>query len=768
MHPRGYPLSCAPREGLGTVSHPLHVAIVWHQHQPFYKNSVTGEHILPWVRLHGTKDYLHMLEILRDFPRVHVTVNMVPCLLEQLLDYTDNGARDHALELSAKPASYLTDKDKKFLLDHFFSIDWDNVIRRYPRYWQLLQLRNVAQGDVGVFSPGYWRDLQAWFNLVWIDPNWLERDGDLHRLVEKGHDYSQDEVRLILSKQMTILGQVVPTARELQEAGQVEISTTPYYHPILPLLTDTDAAREAAPWTTLPPVRFAHPEDAAEQMRLAVDYYKSLFGLTPRGIWPSEGAVSQEMLGTLPVHRGLMWLASDEDILAASRGVTIERDGYGHVRDTRLLYQPYWVHVGDGGEKRSQSRIAMIFRDHVLSDRIGFVYRHMNGREAAADLISRLHTIRERLGDDGNPYLVSIILDGENCWEGYEHNGDVFLRELYGRLSDEAGLRAVTVSEYLNRFRPRQSLPRLATGSWINRTLETWLGEPAQNQAWELLDRTRRRLVEWQEKNLLDDLSVLASAWREIYIAEGSDWFWWYCSNNISAQNDLFDGEFRGHLANVYRIIGLPVPAWLKKPIVTAAAQPHSRPPSGYVFPQLTGAELASPEWNAAGCAEAQLSTGSMQRSGILVRRLYYGFNQNDLYFRVETTQPPMDFFVGIYLSVSGAEPVNYRPRYSWNPENEPPVIAYSREVSVEPHTDYAVVSAADGREAWHPMARLASMVSGTRSLEISVPLSLLGVGPGGSITAVLVVGKDGLITEVVPPAENLTFSIAELAPTHS
>ncbi|HID87187.1 MAG TPA: glycoside hydrolase [Anaerolineae bacterium] len=698
------------------MTYPLYVAFVWHMHQPYYKDVLTGEYALPWTRLHGSKDYLHMPQVLADFPRIHATFNLVPSLVEQLLEYAAGRARDRWLELSLKEA--WTREEREFLLTYFFTIDWEKVIRRYPRYGQLLERRNRTQGNPDAFTESDLRDLAAWFNLVWIDPNWLEGDETLRALVEKGEGFTRADIQTIAAKQQEIIEQTLPLYRQLQSRGQIELTTSPYYHPILPLLVDTNSAREASPDLPLPHPPFAHPEDAAEQIRRAIAFHREQFGHDPQGMWPPEGAVGQEMLPLVP--DSIRWLASDEGVLARSLGIQIQRDEHGHVLNPEVLYQPYQLAT-------SSAQQAIIFRDRVLSDRIGFVYKGWAGREAAEDLVGRLRRIREKLADEEGPYLVSIILDGENCWDGYEHNGDVFLRHLYALLSDDPTLRTVTVSEYLAEHPPRQAIDRLFTGSWINHHLETWIGEEAQNRAWEILARVRETLVAWQREHSLADPSLLERAWRAITIAEGSDWFWWQCSHNRSEQTPLFDALFRAHLGNVYRLLGLPLPTWLEVPI-SASSQPSSM----WVVPAATGA---------------------MQRGETIIRRLSHGYDPANLYLRLETREPLTSTFVGVYLAVPGAQPTNASPRYTGpDPQGDPWDLGLAWEVALEPG-EKAQLSRADGQGGWQAVASVDRVALGEGVLELALPLHELGLRPGDVVGLLVILARDGVLVEALPSA---------------
>lgn len=731
-------------------------------HQPYYKDRLTGRYSLPWVRLHAAKDYLHMAEVLSEFPNVHVTFDVVPCLLAQIQDYLAGQAEDEALALSRR--EHLSRENKEAILSFFFDIHHDNIIRRYPHYWKLLQMRQASSGDVSLLSSQYFLDLIAWFNLAWIDPNWLERDVILRQLIDKGANFTRADIEAILEAQRRIMARIVPLYRELRDRGQLELATAPYYHPILPLVIDVQSAREASPKLPLPETAFAHPEDAAEQIRRAIDYHEDVFGERPKGMWPSEGAVSQALVDLLGSTNGLRWIASDEGVLARSLGVDIGRDNMGHVTNPQVLYQPYLLTQAE--RRPDQPSLAIIFRDRILSDRIGFVYKHTTGQDAANDLIGRLETIHRNLGDDG-PYLVTIILDGENAWEEYEHNGDLFLRALYGRLNEHPNLRAVTVSEYLDMHPPRQSIKRLFAGSWINANFETWIGEGSQNLAWDYLARTRQRLINWQRENNLADVGVLADAWEEIYIAEGSDWFWWYYSYNSSAQEARFDHDFRAHLSNVYTILGLPVPEDLRKPIA-AEVIVHRRPVSGYISPRLGSEAVASADWGGAGYLDPMPSSGAMQQARTVVRRLYFGYDPAHLYLRLETNEPLSDYFVAFYLTVPRAERVNGQVRFavpSTSVQGSALAdLGLAWELARWPSQHEVTLSRADGQEVWRPVHYRPAAVVGSEVLEVQVALGELGLALGDPVGLLVSLARGEALVETLPRGEAHTFTLVKLA----
>ncbi|MEX2111808.1 MAG: glycoside hydrolase family 57 protein, partial [Pirellulales bacterium] len=417
--------------------HPLSVAFVWHQHQPYYPDDVAGTNVMPWVRLHGTKDYWGMAMHLKEIPEMRATINLVPSLIAQILGYTDHRAQDEHLRISRLPADSLSESDGHFLLDNFFMAHPQQMIRPFARYWELYQQRGLsidtAARALRRFTTRDILDLQCWSNLVWFHPIAFEVEPELAEFRRKGQHWTEDEKQWLLDKQLEILRQVIPLHRELAGSGQLELTTTPFYHPILPLLVDKRLARQAMPHVNLPRHLEGYSEDAAAQVARAVEYHQRTFGSNPRGMWPSEGSVAQAVIPAIAAA-GIQWIASDEEILSCSTEGWIARDAHGMVRHPEMLYRPWRL------EEAGHS-LQMIFRDHALSDQIGFHYQRYRPDEAADDLLGKLESIQHAMhAVDGQPGLVSIILDGENCWEYYDNGGLEFLRRLYQRLAGHADI----------------------------------------------------------------------------------------------------------------------------------------------------------------------------------------------------------------------------------------------------------------------------------------------------------------------------------------
>ncbi len=630
---------------------PLYIAFLWHMHQPFYRDPVTGVYRLPWVRLHGTKDYLDMIEILTEFPNIKQTFNLTPSLLEQIQGYTENNTVDRHLEVTLKRASELDTEEKVFILENFFLAHWDNMIKPFPRYYELLIRRgfHIIKSDlesmIKYFTPNDFLDLQVLFNLCWIDPLFREKDHLLKSLVTKSRNYTEEDKLLVISKQLSILKTIIPRYKEIAEKGQIEISISPFYHPILPLLCDTNDARIAMPDVRLPQRRFSHPEDAEKQIRMGLDYFEKLFGYRPAGMWPSEGSVSEEVL-RIAGKEGIRWIGTDEDILSHSIGKKL-RDSSGNIIEPGIIYRP---HIFED--------VSIIFRDHQISDLIGFVYSGWDSKRAAEDLINRLLQAQVSVSKD-KPHLLCIILDGENAWENYKNDGHDFLRYLYERLSQEKRLKTVTVSEYLDAYDRGKTLSRLHAGSWINANYRIWIGHDEGNRAWDYLTETRGDLGVFQK---LHPEKNLSEAWKAIYIAEGSDWNWWYGDEHTTEAQQDFDELFRLNLMKAYKEMGREVPQHLFVPVLR---EDRGITPiitiRGFIEPKIDGIVTSYYEWYQGAYMDVKKSGGSMHRAESILSRLYYGFNKDNLFLRIDPAIPFGEFPDDTKISIHILKPSQFK-----------------------------------------------------------------------------------------------------------
>ncbi|MBI5365822.1 MAG: alpha-amylase/alpha-mannosidase [Planctomycetes bacterium] len=608
----------------------VHLAFLWHQHQPCYRDLLTGDVAMPWVRLHGTKDYFGMAALAEEFPALRLNFNLVPCLLRQLEDYLSGAAIDTHQRRSLLPATDLTEEDRAWMLTHLFMVH-PRVIQSYPRYaqiWEKAGLRGRGPGRATrEFSVHEFLDLQVLANLAWFHPLVFERDAELAALRDRGRDFTEHDKALVFDRQKQVLRQVIPLHRRLQDEGRIEVTTTPFYHPILPLLLDVAAARVAMPDCRLPQVELATAEDAEVQVRRAVELYRRQFGRDPRGMWPAEGSVSPAILPLLEKY-GIRWIATDEEILAHSVGRWPARDARGNLENPDLLYRPYRL----PGRERD---LGIVFRDLRLSDLLGFQYQHEEPRRAAEDFLRRLGEVKARARH--SPVLVSVILDGENAWEHYPKNGIEFLRALYQGVTADPDLETVRIGDFLEQNPPTESIATLYTGSWIAHNFYIWIGHEEDRRAWEYVGRVRSDLVAAARAGTLPP-EKLDLAWECFYAAEGSDWFWWFGDDHSSALDLEFDALFRTHLMNVYRALAREVPPFLFEPIKRRHKAALFTAPQSLLKVRVDGRRSDYFEWIGAGEYDTAKDVSSMDRAvRPLLTHIRFGFDAENAFFLLET-----------------------------------------------------------------------------------------------------------------------------------
>jgi alpha-amylase/alpha-mannosidase (GH57 family) len=693
----------------------INICFLWHMHQPFYKDLVKGEYKLPWTRMHALKDYYGMVKVLEDFPQIHQTFNLVPSMLLQIEEYAGGHAADPFLRVALKPAEELTEQEHGFILQYFFQANPSRMIYRYPRYGEIFDHwlasgKNPARARRTLNRQAF-RDLQVLSQLAWFDEEFLEKDPEVAGLVRKGRDFSLDDQRMLGRKQIEIVGKVIPVYREFAARGQIEVSTTPFYHPILPLLCDTQIAELAHPYVPLPS-RFQYPDDARHQLVTARKYMDDRIGLHPAGLWPSEGSVSDEALH-LAAETGFRWFATDNGVL----GRTLQRDP-----SPQLAYHPYrW--------KQGEHEMHGIFRDHYLSDLIGFVYARMGAAEAATHFLDRIRENCRPILQSGRDALVPIILDGENAWEYYELGGRPFLRELYQRISEDRSMTATTVSEAIARM-PAQEIPRIFPGSWINANFDIWIGAEEDNKAWEYLLRARqtydRVIASPEGASLPADRKALA--YEELLIAEGSDWNWWYGPEHDSANRPEFDQLFRDHLANVYTVLGLTAPEELSRPILRVTLSEYHQKPTGPVKATLDGEVTSYFEWLGAGVYHVDNRSGAMHGQRFFVQELRYGSDGQSLYLR-------LDF-------VENSNLLGTELRINLQSVASPEIVA-SRTVPL--------AGAADGVES-----------AFGKVCEVRFSLAAAGISIGQDLRFQVSLWQNGLPMDALPPQGWIEFSTAE------
>ncbi len=679
---------------------PVRLAILWHMHQPLYREPATGAYVLPWVRLHATRAYADMAWILERHPGVRVTVNFTPVLLDQLEDYVAGRARDALLEISARDPADLTPEERRRLLHSFFMVDWDRSVRPVPRYLELLEKRgrDLARVDldevVPTFTVGELRDLQVHFNLAWMGFGALADDPDLRALAARERDFEAADVACVLAAQRRVMAGILPRWRALAESGQVELSTTPHHHPILPLVCDSDVAARALPGVALPP-RFAWPGDARRQTADALASHARRFGRPAAGMWPAEGAVSPEALEVLAAE-GVSWAASDEGVLLRSLPAGSPR--------ARSLYRPWRVAAGD-------REVAMLFRDRPISDLVGFSYARQPAGVAAADFTDRVVAAGEAWRRDGGrgPATVGVFLDGENPWERYVNSGHDFLDALYRTLGSDARIETVTVSEAVAGAEG-PPIARIHSGSWIEASFRIWIGHREDRLAWTALGRAREAVEEARVAGAPE--AKVEHALRHLRAAEGSDWYWWY-GEDFSTENAAeFDALFRGHVLRACELLDLAPPQEALQPIKPtgrgALEAKALREPTSLIRPVIDGRDPDYFEWQGAGLHRPGRGRGSMFGGTPVFSALHWGFDESHLFLRLDPDPDP-----------DASRPDRIRV-----------TLLGPRGPS---RIDFAVVADGASRPGKQEAGEVGRAVLG-KILEVEIPLDSIGIRPGDEL----------------------------------
>jgi alpha-amylase/alpha-mannosidase (GH57 family) len=628
----------------------LRVVILWHQHQPFYKDLVTGDFRLPWVRLHALKDYYGMVKLLDEFPGVHQTFNLVPALITQIQEYVAGEAQDPFWRVASKPARELTPAERRFALQYLFQANPTNMIGRYPRYHELWErFRSAGHSPERAerfFHAQDFTDLQVLSQIAWFDEFFLD-EPNIAALIKKGQGYSYDEQQFVMEQQRELMAKVLPAHAAAAQNGNIEISTSPFFHPILPLVCDTNQGEASTHGLALPANRFRHPEDARQQIRRGLDLHEQVFGVRPKGMWPSEGSVSEEAIA-IAAELGVQWMATDEGVLGRSLGLNFARDGQGRLPH-HLAEKLYTVH------RYENAGVAMnlLFRDHTISDLIGFVYSGMKPVEAAGHLIQNIKQAAQPILEQGRDAVVPVILDGENAWEYYPKSGREFLRRFYEALQHDPALEAVTVSKAIERHRPVSSLGQIVPGSWIHANFNVWIGAPEDNRSWDYLYEARQV---YERNAPLVSEAQRKLAYEAILIAEGSDWNWWYGPEHHSANDRDFDELYRKHLSNVYQALGVTPPDYLSQPLFGGEARPAFTPQTAYIRPRVTADKVRYFEWMGAARYTADHRSGAMHGKQFLLDSVHAGIDDRSVYGRLDfaSEMPQADFAVVVNLESWG------------------------------------------------------------------------------------------------------------------
>ena len=612
----------------------INIAFIWHFHQPNYQQNPNSDFLLPWVRLHASKDYLDMLKKIDGFKKLKLNFNFSPVLLESLYKYS-KGAKDTHLRLLLKNQNELTIEEKIFILNNYFDLNYKNMVLKKTYYTELYNKRaNALKLDVDMFSSQEYFDIMANYTLLWIDEVFKKDYFELDELFLKEKNYTFEDRKKIYDIQLDIIKRILKEYKIYQDENKIEISISPCYHPILPLLIDLKVA-EAKNFENLPD-DFYGKDDANEQIKLAIEKYEKFFGKKPKGMWLSEQCVSMETIKMLQ-NSGFLWTVLDEGILSKTTGKEFIRDFEGNLENPFALNINYKLQ-----EKNS---LNIFFADSFFANLLNFGYGSYDSKLAANDMYEKIKIIQSKLQNSPKEnHIITIALDGENCWETYQNDGNDFLNTLYGLIDEDESINTVLLSEFLKfeNIKP-EILENIKSGSWINRNFDLWIGESAKNAAWLYLASVKKDFENYKKQNIQDIsglknkdgiLNKIEKAYREILICEGSDWFWWYGEPNNSKNDYIFDLLFRSHLINVYKFLGIKVPEYLDMPLSIVTTKPL-RNPTAKISPSLVcDKEDKLKEWENAGYIF--IPDGPTSNISRLVKNIYFGYDSDFLYFRFE------------------------------------------------------------------------------------------------------------------------------------
>lgn len=605
----------------------LSIAFLWHMHQPLYKsNDDGGIYLMPWVRLHAVKDYLDMLLIIDNFENLKLNFNFVPVLLDALIDYCSENTHDLHSKLSIKRAEELSDEDKIFILNNFFDANYQNMIQKHKRYCELYKKKlSFEELNIEAFSLQEYSDIMAAFNLVWIDPVFAKNNDEIKGLFEKGTGYSLEDRKRIIAIHREIIRQIIPKYRQYQEKNRIELLTSPYYHPIMPLLLNMKDAKNSTSRFSLPKGDFKMQKDVYEQVENALLKMEQVFGKRPAGIWPSEHCLSEATLKCLSKAK-VRYTLSDEGILSSSLKKEFIRDSKGSILNPHALTQVY-------NFKTFDTNIDIVFRNSTIANLISFEYPLHNTKIAVNDLFERIKVFQTKIENSPDEnHLLLVAMDGENSWENFENDGFDFLFELYSMIESDRTLETVLLSEYIEKAK-KKNLKTLYPGSWINRNFQLWACESTKNLAWEHLDKAKETLLKAKKHSKVSKAN-LQKAKEELQIAQGSDWFWWFGEPNDSGRDYIFDYLFRQHLKNVYKLINAKVPAQLDVSLSAFLGKP-SRTPRKNISPLIES--LSSDfenQWKNAGVIE--IPSGPVMEDKKILDRIFYGNDSQKIYFRFD------------------------------------------------------------------------------------------------------------------------------------
>jgi len=535
-------------------------------HQPLYIKD--GEINMPWVFLHAIKDYYDMPYLIEK-TNSKATFNITATLIEQLKIYENEPLRDKFLSLWLKPPHQLTNQNKTDILKVVKSINETLIINN--KFKELLSF--------DILSSEEFINLEVLFMLSWCGAYLKD---ELKEFIKK-EQYTQLDKEYLFNHLTNFIKTILPYYKKLASNKTISLFTTPYSHPILPLLLNMQNAKFANSTTKIPLNHISLKDDALRHIKKSKEIYRDSFGTQTEGLWPAEGAVDEESL-KLYKEENIKYIATDEAIL--------------HKSGEMNHHQAY-----------QKDGLIIFFRDHGLSDLIGFKYRFLDDDEAVDDFVSKLSQESD---------VTSVIVDGENAWEFYKNGGYSFLEKLYSRLKDKM-IRAEDI-----KLEECKELDRLVSGSWIYANFNTWVGDSEKNLAWEYLFKAKAIYL----KKGIDSKDIN----EKFLLAECSDWFWWYGEGHYTNFAIEFDELFRRHLIDIYTLMLEPIPKELYIPIIKEEKISFITEPKNEITPVINGRFGSIFEWYGAGVIDENKIYSTMDKKK-LIEKIYFGMDSKNFYF---------------------------------------------------------------------------------------------------------------------------------------
>lgn len=716
----------------------LSIAFYWHMHQPVYQITPDSDYIMPWTRLHAVKDYLDMLTIIKNHPNIKLNFNIVPILIDSFIRYGELGYHDIHSRLTVKPVEELTDEDKNFIINNFFDANYQFMVMPLKEYDRLIHKYQFTK-DINEFTLQEYSDLMALFNLAWIDSSHQKDFPELKALTKKGSNYTLEDRVKIIEIQREIIKKIIPTFKKYLKSGRIEITTSPHYHPILPILLDI-ADVSTNPNGDLP-LMLGMKKDAEEQIKEAIDIIELAFDYKPKGLWPSEHCISNKTLKLLG-DLGFKWTISDEGVLANSIKFDFVRDFNGNLENPYPLLKPYQF-------KNGKSEIDLIFRESVMPNLISFEYPNHDSERAANDLYDRIKTIQNKIQTSpDSEHILTIAMDGENCWENYAKDGSVFLNTLYELINNDETLETVLISDYLERDKQKKTLNSVKAGSWINQDFKLWIDEPLKNLAWSYVKQVKDDIENFALLN--PNHPNIAAAKKELHVCQGSDWFWWFGEPNDSGHDNIFDYLFRTHLKNVFTLLGLDVPERLDMPLLQSLEV------------QMIEGESSLP--SAINMNFLELSDGPVLQDNKIFNKIAYGCDLNNFYLKFYLNDYALNnpskifktYQTYIYMRKANKKHALSHIRLTQKTENILPVCKekFHNELQLtikDGEIKYSRLSCAIQHGLWCLQSKKDFALTHEKTVDVTIPLENLDIENSEEMEFIIAQSKLGILDTVYP-----------------